>query len=91
MESLGFLGVRHALGWSYFTQFNQINVKLQKYLRNNAVDLSIMKTSALDEFNYDQLENFLEYEEFLGNSYYTTFVNEFVERVRSLTSVIHNQ
>lgn len=50
-----------------------------------------MKTSALDEFNYDQLENFLEYEEFLGNSYYTTFVNEFVERVRSLTSIIHNQ
>lgn len=44
-----------------------------------------MKSQALDDFNYDQLENFIEYEDFLGRSYFTIFVNEFVERAKTLT------
>ena len=62
-----------------------------KYLRNNAYDLSKMKEQALEDFNFDQLENFIEYEDFLGNSYFTTFVNEFVERTKSFTSTLQNQ
>ena len=42
-----------------------------------------MKTGALVDKNFDQLENFLEFEEFIGNSYYTVFVTEFVERAKT--------
>ena len=44
-----------------------------------------MKEQALDDKNFDQHENFIEYEDFLGNSYFTIFVNEFVERTKQLT------
>ena len=49
-----------------------------------------MKEQALDDFNFDQLENFIEYENYLGNSYFTTFVNEFVERTKTFTSTLQN-
>ena len=59
-------------------------------MRNNAYDLAKMKEQALDDFNFDQLENFIEYENYLGNSYFTTFVNEFVERTKTFTSTLQN-
>ena len=88
LESLGFVSLRHALGWGYFNHFNQVHIKLLKYLRNNAYDLAAMKNQALEDFNYDQLENFIEYEDFLGKSYFTIFVNEFMERAKSQTTIL---
>jgi hypothetical protein len=55
-----------------------VHVKFNKYLKNNARDLGDCKIQALRDFNYDQLENFLEYEQYLGQSYYSTLVIEFI-------------
>ena len=50
-----------------------------------------MKIGALTDKNFDQLENFLEFEEFIGNSYYTVFVTEFVERAKTAISTLTSQ
>tara|TARA_B110000285_G_C14921056_1_gene512619 strand:+ start:128 stop:283 length:156 start_codon:yes stop_codon:yes gene_type:complete len=45
----------------------------------------------LKDKNYDQLENFLEFEDFIGKSYYTVFVTEFVERAKAGITTLTNQ
>lgn len=50
-----------------------------------------MKLQALADNNFDQLENFLEFEDFIGKSYYTVFIAEFVERAKSAISTLTNQ
>lgn len=54
-----------------------------KYLKNNARDLGDSKIQALTDFNYDQLENFIEYERHLGESYYTALVVDIVDNVKT--------
>lgn len=43
-----------------------------------------MKVKALNDNNYEALENFIEYEKYLGNSYFTQFVFEYLERGKGL-------
>jgi hypothetical protein len=45
----------------------------------------------LADQNYDQLENFLEFEEFIGNSYYTVFVTEYVEKAKAAINTLTSQ
>ena len=54
-----------------FTLQSNVQVKFSKYLKNNAKDLADMKVKALNDNNYSALENFIEYEKYLGNSYFT--------------------
>ena len=43
LETLGYISTSHAIGWSYFKNYNTVNIKAQKYLRHNARDLADMK------------------------------------------------
>lgn len=57
------------------TIFKSINVKYQKYWMLNEENLAKLKHESFKEDNYDQIENFNEYERFLGNSYFNKLVN----------------
>ena len=46
-------------------------MKYNKYSKLNMKDLKKVKVKALQENNFDQIENFIEYEQFLKNSYFT--------------------
>lgn len=59
LETLGFLWVRHAMRWLGFSQFNSTMVKYQRYLAHNADDLGSNKRKAIEDMNYEQLENFV--------------------------------
>ena len=83
LESLGYLSLCHALKWSNFTQFKVYESKLLKYLGNNAYDLALAKVAGLNDNNFGQVENFIEYEAFLANSHYMTVVNEFAMRAKT--------
>jgi pyruvate carboxylase len=67
-----------------FTLQNTFQTKFSKYLKNNARDLADMKVKAINDNNYQTLENFIEYEKYLGNSYFTQFITEYLERGRAL-------
>ena len=67
-----------------FTLQSNVQVKFSKYLKNNAKDLADMKVKALNDNNYSALENFIEYEKYLGNSYFTQFIFEYLERGKGL-------
>ena len=71
LESLGYISAKNSLSWVNFTLHNTVQGKFSKYLKNNARDLADMKVKALNDKNYQQLENFIDYENYLGNSYYT--------------------
>lgn len=45
-------------------------VKFQKYGINNDTDLKKCKITSLENQNYDQIENFIEYEAYLQKSYF---------------------
>lgn len=66
LETLGYFQFQHAMHWSNFTQIKVFYQKLMKYLIANGRDLGLAKKEALHENNFDQLENIIEYEEFLG-------------------------
>ena len=59
LETLGFLWVRFAMHWLGFSQFNSTMVKYQRYLAHNADDLGSNKRKAIEDMNYEQLENFI--------------------------------
>ena len=84
LESLGYISARNSLNWMNFTLQSNVQVKFSKYLKNNAKDLADMKVKALNDNNYSALENFIEYEKYLGNSYFTQFIFEYLERGKGL-------
>lgn len=84
LESLGYLSARHAVNWLNFTAYNGYLTKTNKYIKNNAKDLSEMKVKALDFKNFSQLENFIEYEDHIANSYFTTFSIEFIRKIKQI-------
>lgn len=71
LETLGFLQFRHCLEWGTFeSNFKLRYNKYTKYQALNDRDLRQLKTNAIQEDNYDQIENFVEYERFLHRSYF---------------------
>jgi len=91
LETLGYLWVSHSMKWLNFSQFNNVHNKYAKYLKFNSRDLGDIKFKACEEKNYGQLENFIEYEEFLGRSYFTCFAHEFHARTRNAINLMMNQ
>ena len=92
LESLGYISNLPCINWCDFSQLQKtVAPKLQKYLKNNARDLADIKIKALIDKNYAQLENFLEYEEFLGNSYFMQYCLEYREICRTMLSAFVQQ
>lgn len=54
-----------------------------KYLIGNGRELSLAKSEALREYNFDQLENIIEYEDYLAKSYWAPITRDFVKRVKT--------
>jgi N-acetyltransferase B complex (NatB) non catalytic subunit len=70
-ESLGYLHVRHTLKHgTYDSVFRPNFMKYVKYDESNTYDLNKLKLTSLSEENFDQIENFVEYEQYLKRSYF---------------------
>lgn len=70
LESMGFLHFRHILATGELSLFKSFMVKYNKYSKLNMQNLKTCKAQALKDNNYDQIENFIEYEDFINNSYF---------------------
>jgi hypothetical protein len=71
---MGYLQIRHVVDWHETHQYESFAQKYNKYSKLNARDLKTCKLNALKDNNYDQIENFIEYEDFLQNSYFSTLM-----------------
>jgi hypothetical protein len=74
LESMGYLTLRHTLDWGDYEKFEAFLLKYNKYYRLNMRNLKSLKNGALTDSNYNQIENFIEYEDFCTNSYFLTLV-----------------
>ena len=71
-ESLGFLQLRHSLEFGYADALlKPFCIKYGRYQQLNDKDLCDLKQTSLNEKNYDQIENFVDYERFIANSYFS--------------------
>lgn len=71
LESMGYLHLRHSVDYAAFESIlKPVYVKYQKYWSLNALNLRQMKQQSFNEDNYEQIENFVEYENFLNRSYF---------------------
>lgn len=56
---------------AYDSLFKPVYVKYKKYEMLNDRDLRMnLKVNTMDDQNYDQIENFIEYERYLNKSYF---------------------
>lgn len=69
LESMGHVQLRHVLNWGEIAQYKSFSVKYAKFFKLNMQNLKSCKLKALQDNNYDQIENFIEYESFIANSY----------------------
>ncbi|CDW74130.1 UNKNOWN [Stylonychia lemnae] len=89
LESLGFLALRHSIDWQEQNIFKSFLLKYNKYSKMNSLNLKQSKMKALTDLNFDQIENFVEYEDYLNNSYFSQMVrsfnniNEFSENIKT--------
>lgn len=68
---MGYLHFRHSIDWCAFESvLKPIDVKYSKYWQLNALNLRQLKQQSFNENNYEQIENFVEYENFLNRSFY---------------------
>lgn len=65
--------------------------KYAKYLKHNADDLGANKRKAVEDANYETLNNFIDYEAYLGKSYFTRFVFGYFRRVKTLLASLGNE
>lgn len=87
LESMGYLHFRHSVEFGAFESvLRPIDTKYSKYWQLNALNLRQLKQQSFNENNYEQIENFVEYENFLNRSYFhhlQTQVNENYELLRN--------
>lgn len=70
-ESMGFFQLRHSLEWGQLEAlFKPSYARYQKYAQYNERDLNQLKHKSFQADNWDQIENFIEYEQFLKQSYF---------------------
>ena len=74
LESLGSFAVRRMVESQDREIGERFLQKFEKFHKLNARDLRSVKSRALKDGNYLQLEEFCEYETFLGKSYFTRLV-----------------
>ena len=68
---MGYFQLRHSIEWgSTESLFKHCQMKYLKYLEFNERDLKILKHKSFQADNWDQIENFIEYEARLQNSYF---------------------
>jgi hypothetical protein len=86
---MGSLALRHSIDWQETNIFKSFMLKYNKYSKMNSLNLKQSKMKALTELNFDQIENFVEYEDYLNNSYFSQLVksfnhiNEFSENIKT--------
>lgn len=87
---MGFLHLRHSVCNGAFENILKPTLqKYNKYWSLNALNLRQLKQQSFNEDNYDQIENFVEYENFLNRSYFhhlQAHVNENYELLRNAAS-----
>lgn len=77
LESLGYLHVRHTLKHGTFESiFRPTYQRFLKYDESNTYDINKLKLTSLTEENFDQIENFVEYEQYLKKSYFAHLQRE---------------
>jgi len=74
LESLGYIGFRHAVDLTDAKAFKSYIQKYNKYQKMNMADLKKLKENAVKGENFDQVENFIEYEQFTKNAYYPAVI-----------------
>lgn len=80
-ESMGYFQMRHSVEWGQTEGlFKPSYLKYQKYVEFNERDLKELKHKSFLADNWDQVENFVEYESFLKNSYFGR-LSSLVERM----------
>jgi len=68
---MGYLQMRHSIEWGQTESlFKPQFIKYLKYVEFNERDLKQLKHKSFQADNWDQVENFVEYEAFLKNSYF---------------------
>ncbi len=71
---MGYIMLRHVFEWCEINSYKSFALKYNKYFKLNNQNLKSCKMKALTEQNFDQIENFVEYEDFLNNSYFYTLM-----------------
>lgn len=84
LETLGFLWTRHAMNWLSFPSTSAVMAKYAKYLKHNADDLGGNKRKAVEDVNYEAVNNFIDYEAYLSKSYFTRFIFGYYRRAKAL-------
>ena len=73
---MGYLQMRHSIEWGALESlFKPSFTKYQRYIEFNQRDLKDLKHKSFQADNWDQVENFIEYENFLANSYFEKLCN----------------
>ena len=83
---MGYVQMRHIIDWADIQQFKQFQVKYNKFFKLNIQNLKTCKAKALTDNNYDQIENFIEYEDFIANSYFnqiSRFISYLIDFIES--------
>ncbi len=94
LESMGYVQMRHIIDWADIQQFKQFQVKYNKFFKLNIQNLKTCKAKALTDNNYDQIENFIEYEDFIANSYFnqiSRFISYLIDFIESQNGAEHSK
>jgi hypothetical protein len=87
---MGYLHLRHTVDWGTFEGlFKSTNQKYSKFWQLNALNLRQLKQQSLNEDNYEAIENFVEYENFLNRSYFhhlQVLLNQCFDMLKSASS-----
>lgn len=95
LESLGFFYYRHAIDWGEYKLLDSYQYKYNKYFKMSMRDLRNLKLKALQENNYDVIENFIEFEDFNKNSYFranmkvASQMTELIQNMEKEDSIAH--
>lgn len=90
LESMGYLHFKHALEWGMHSLTQKYSPKYSKYRTLNEHDLKKLKITSFKEFNYEQIENFVEYEQFLAASYFEKLYSMYLKQVEVIKNAASN-
>lgn len=74
LESLGYIPIKHLISHNDESSLSYWYQRYFKYLQNNSRDLKKLKWEAFSLNNYDKVDEFWEYEQYLESSYFTQLV-----------------
>lgn len=74
---MGYIALRHILSQGDLQFYKSYYPKYSKFYKLNMQNLKSCKLKALHDDNYSQIENFIEYESFIANSYFNQLMRFF--------------